>query len=544
MKQSLWFQLMALMVISLALAALNNLRPNAAIEWVRDWPPYAQVANKETAAPPAETQVESADPQEAAAQTADFVTANAGIADIGLDQAYNIFQHARDFTFWIDARTPDLFEQGRIEGARLLNFYEQSQFLPEIEAAIAELQPVALVVYCKGKDCTDSHFLAEDLQARGYGNIFVYKDGFDDWYRAGYPIEGALAGQSSPEAAAEAGQRGDDPALAAETADLVTANAGIADIDRDQAYKIFQYARDFTLWIDARSPELYQKGHIEGARLLHFYEQNQFLPEIETAIAELQPVALVIYCKGKDCTDSHFLAEDLQARGYDNIFVYKDGFDDWYRAGYPIAGELAALADGPDTTAASAVPTPRALPDEKPKGMYLEHVLRDMVPFVLGLLLAIFWKRASRSRMWVLIACLSVGIFFIYAAIPKLDSPLLFAKSVWNYDIAPASLINFSALLLPAVELVAALFVITGFFRRGGSFMISALLVIFIAAVGFNLLRGHEFDCGCTSAAPLFPDLYLEGWNDKYTLLLRDLGLLAMSAMAFFSVKKPAAADG
>ena len=61
----------------------------------------------------------------------------------------------------------------------------------------------------------------------------------------------------------------------------------------------------------------------------------------------------------------------------------------------------------------------------------------------------------------------------------------------------------------------------------------SGLLVVFIVAVSFNVLRGHEFNCGCTSSATWFTDIYLTGWNDKLMLILRDLGLLVMSLLAF-----------
>ena len=129
-------------------------------------------------------------------------------------------------------------------------------------------------------------------------------------------------------------------------------------------------------------------------------------------------------------------------------------------------------------------------------------------------------------------ASIFVGLFFIWAASSKIGNPMLFAKNIWNYDIAPSQLINFSALFLPALELVCGIGLITGFMRKGSGFYVSVLLVIFIVAVSFNVLRGHEFNCGCTSSTPMFTEAYLSGWNDKFTLILRDIGLLVMSIMA------------
>jgi len=175
----------------------------------------------------------------------------------------------------------------------------------------------------------------------------------------------------------------------------------------------------------------------------------------------------------------------------------------------------------------------RQLPEEKPPGMYLEHVVRDILPFVLGLIMALGWKRFSEHKGTMIAASIIVGGFFIWAALPKIATPLEFAKNIWNYDIAPGAVINLSALMLPAFEIVCGLALVFGLMRRGSGLIVSILLVIFIVAVSFNVLRGHEFNCGCTATTTMFTDAYLTGWNDKFTLILRDLGLLVMSWMAF-----------
>jgi len=429
---------------------------------------------------------------------------------------------------WIDARDPELYREGHIKGAHLLNLYDKSAYLAEVTAAIDAQRPDALVVYCKGLDCTDSHHLAQDLQDMGYENIFDYRGGFDAWYQAGYEIEGELAAiNPPPEDAITTDQ--------AETQAWVAANLGITDIDLAGAYRIFRYAADLTLWIDAREPALFEEGHIKGAQLLYLYDESTYLPLIEAKIEELNPVALVVYCKGKDCTDSHHLAQDLQDRGHANIFVYRDGFDDWYAAGYAIEGALASAAKPAGAAAAADAGTAApalTLPEKRPPGMYLEHILRDLLPFVFGFLLLVFWKKTAHSRTWVLSASVVVGLFFIWAAFPKIENPFEFAKNIWNYDIAPAVLVNITALIMPMLELICGIGLVTGAYRRGSSLLVGVLLLIFIAAVGFNVVRGHEFNCGCTSQQTVFSQVYLEGWNDKITLLLRDLGLLVMSAMA------------
>lgn len=542
MQNSVLKQFLVLGLACVVLGCLNNLRPDAGIEWFRDWPAFSALQVEEEPEPPVEADTSAPEKAEdtanLAATTPEMVVSNQGISDISIKDAYAIYQHARDLTFWIDARDPELYEAGHIKGAQLLYLYEKAQYLDTVTSAALDSGAPALVVYCKGKDCTDSHHLAQDLQAMGFNNIFVYTGGYDEWYEAGYPVGGAAEAEQTPtgDAPAESNQEAADPGvMQAQAAELVTNNAGITDISLEDAKKIHQYGQDFTFWIDARDPELYAKGHITGSSLLYVYDQSAYLGEVEAAIEAKQPIALVVYCKGKECTDSHHLAQDLEARGYGNILVYKGGFEEWYEAGLPIEGELAeSEAPADETTAtAAATPKPRKLAEVKPPGMYLEHVVRDMIPFLLGMFLLIGWRNLAEKDGVVLSAAVFVGLFFAWAAYPKIANPFLFAKDIWNYDIVPAWMINLSALFMPALEILCALAVFSPKFRRGAGAWISLLLVVFIIAVSYNVLRGHEFNCGCTSTATVFTDTYLEGWNDKYMLILRDIGLLVMSALAW-----------
>jgi rhodanese-related sulfurtransferase len=183
MKHPLWLQVLGLATLSILLGLANNFRPAAHIDWVRAWTPFSEVSTQEAAVvePPVKE-------EEKASTIPSRILENSGITDIGISEAHDIFKYGADLTLWIDARSPELYAEGHVEGAELLNFYDQEATIEQIRALVAERQPEALVIYCKGKDCTDSHHLAEDLQAKeGFSNIFVYKDGFDDWYKAGYP---------------------------------------------------------------------------------------------------------------------------------------------------------------------------------------------------------------------------------------------------------------------------------------------------------------------------------------------------------------------
>lgn len=88
------------------------------------------------------------------------------------------------------------------------------------------------------------------------------------------------------------------------------------------------------LFVDARSVEDYQEGHIRGAVSLPAGQVEAKLPEF---LQHYPPeTAIITYCSGRTCRDSHHLAEVLMEMGYDNINVFIDGFPGWETEGHPV----------------------------------------------------------------------------------------------------------------------------------------------------------------------------------------------------------------
>jgi uncharacterized membrane protein YphA (DoxX/SURF4 family) len=90
-----------------------------------------------------------------------------------------------------------------------------------------------------------------------------------------------------------------------------------------------------------------------------------------------------------------------------------------------------------------------------------------------------------------------LGATFIYASYSKILAPAVFAKIIYGYDLFPGLLINLFAILLPFVELIAGLALILGFYPRSATIIINTMLLAFIISLSINIIRGHEFDCGC-----------------------------------------------
>lgn len=140
-------------------------------------------------------------------------------------------------------------------------------------------------------------------------------------------------------------------------------------------------------------------------------------------------------------------------------------------------------------------------------------------------------RRWLRNPWLVLAAEVALGVTFILAALPKIADPPAFAHMIYNYRMLPGALVNFLALFLPWLELFAGAALVLGVWRRPAGIAVAFMLLMFVAAIAFNLARGHAVDCGCfdvRSAGKSREELLREmGW-----VLARDLGLLLLTAIS------------
>ena len=107
------------------------------------------------------------------------------------------------------------------------------------------------------------------------------------------------------------------------------------------------------------------------------------------------------------------------------------------------------------------------------------------------------------NNSWIELAARWIlGLTFIYASFHKILSPAEFAKIVYGYDLFPHALVNLIAIIIPFLELITGLALIGGIYPRSAAIIIVVMLLAFITILTINLIRGHEFDCGCFSADP------------------------------------------
>jgi uncharacterized membrane protein YphA (DoxX/SURF4 family) len=140
-------------------------------------------------------------------------------------------------------------------------------------------------------------------------------------------------------------------------------------------------------------------------------------------------------------------------------------------------------------------------------------------------------SRAPNHLRWrVLAARLILAGIFIYASLDKIAHPAAFANDVYNYQILPDALINLTALMLPWLELFLGLCLLTGIWLPGAVLTVNGLLIVFLAALIFNLGRGLDVNCGCFSTGSDTPAMST-GWY-----LLRDVVFSAMGAFLFYAM--------
>ena len=120
---------------------------------------------------------------------------------------------------------------------------------------------------------------------------------------------------------------------------VITANP-IADA-ADQPQEIDNVALAKTIFdkgdaifVDARSQNDYENGHIPGAIS---FPVGQFEKRIGSFLNRYpleQPI--VTYCSGRTCEDSHDLAQFLSDVGFTDVRIFIDGFPGWEAEGYPV----------------------------------------------------------------------------------------------------------------------------------------------------------------------------------------------------------------
>lgn len=113
-----------------------------------------------------------------------LVTDDGDTLAIPLKDAASLF--ADNAAIFLDARTPAEYDQGHIESAVNLPWYDVDTYF---ESVILTLDPEAMfITYCDGEACPLSHDLAMFLKDLGFTRVKVLVNGWSLWKEHRLPI--------------------------------------------------------------------------------------------------------------------------------------------------------------------------------------------------------------------------------------------------------------------------------------------------------------------------------------------------------------------
>jgi len=114
-----------------------------------------------------------------------------------------------------------------------------------------------------------------------------------------------------------------------------------------------------------------------------------------------------------------------------------------------------------------------------------------------------------------------LAVLFLTAAVPKLMNLEDFAIAVHNYRLLPSVLVGVTAVVLPGVEAVAGLALLSRRWRSVAVWTVVGLCAVFTIASASAIARGLNIECGCFGV--------LVRRKVGYAFLAQNVGLLALA---------------
>jgi rhodanese-related sulfurtransferase len=83
--------------------------------------------------------------------------------------------------------------------------------------------------------------------------------------------------------------------------------------------------------VETLGPRYYEEAHLPGAINIPHTEVDELAPELLPD----RSAQIVVYCSNRACQNSPQAARRLDALGYENVYDYEEGKQDWIEAGLP-----------------------------------------------------------------------------------------------------------------------------------------------------------------------------------------------------------------
>ena len=115
-----------------------------------------------------------------------------------------------------------------------------------------------------------------------------------------------------------------------------------------------------------------------------------------------------------------------------------------------------------------------------------------------------------------------LGAVFVYASWEKILDPEAFSRIIANYQIVPSRVGHLAALFLPWLELVCGICLLVNRWTQGAALVVAFLMLIFMVALGYSIIRGLDISCGCFTLSQKAP-------ANMWGYLIRDSLLLTIA---------------
>ncbi len=83
--------------------------------------------------------------------------------------------------------------------------------------------------------------------------------------------------------------------------------------------------------VETLGPRYYEDAHLPGAINIPHTEVDELAPRLLPD----KSAQVVVYCSNRACQNSSQAARRLAALGYENVYDYEEGKQDWIEAGLP-----------------------------------------------------------------------------------------------------------------------------------------------------------------------------------------------------------------
>ncbi|MFH1123511.1 MAG: rhodanese-like domain-containing protein [Pseudomonadota bacterium] len=109
---------------------------------------------------------------------------------ISIEESQRLFLHQG--ALFIDARLPPLYLQGHILGARNLPSESVKEVMNGVMADV--FKDALIITYCEGERSFQSKALSHELISRGYENVRILENGWNQWVARELPVEAGARG--------------------------------------------------------------------------------------------------------------------------------------------------------------------------------------------------------------------------------------------------------------------------------------------------------------------------------------------------------------